>query len=702
MIGVFPKFSASVMLPPRQLGGATEKRGIAGRPPVSTACGPSDWKYGCLLSPDDMEPLRCDDSPGFFEPTDDNWRASGAGPAYMDWTRSIDPSSPAWMGRISEPNFFAEKDSSVPAQLNLALMSQAMAHIFLWKHDDSIDRKCQILSGLVKGVIMSMFVGVSSFLAPAAIGAVAAEGAAGIAVSAGTSQAANILESNIFRSSPWTYVQNIGSAAKTYYKSSGASDAQLATNFASNFPTNVGGDALTNAICKHFPNAPRDEEAQWKLKIDYMIRTNGDDYRRMVDSTINDITLGAGFGDNGFIQDSWKGWIVANPRTGTLVAGDTSVLATILQFGEYRDLNPEQHRRFVTEPSLIEQDITKYFKNAIISTILKKNMCYIQCDSTPPKQGDASSFTPEDGRHCKARCWQNWSGEKELKLFGLDQLVRKNNEWDLDIQDFLQASYAHYKANRLGSGSLLPSVEELFEGKMSSTSGSFLPVCNSYMPFRPGQSSGIPAMCGDEYGSESTLFWKETNFAQWIQDKTPGDVEKQKSAVYLAKNDMAIARVDPVAYFMNMCNMGWHWPVSWPLPFDTPGFLNRGADPSCAQFKQTIDDWNARRAAGAQFPENQGVDLNCDVCYKSPVGDAIRSSQQRWIFNLFRDIGHMNTCKTQDYNFACACHYYRERAAPGSGCEVELHIEKDLGDCDRCLGNDRDVPIGSANLSTPY
>lgn len=117
----------------------------------------------------------------------------------------------------------------------------------------------------------------------------------------------------------------------------------------------MGGDALTNAICKHFPNAPEDEEAQWKLKIDYMIRTNGDDYRRMIDSTISDITLGAGFGDNGFIPDTWKGRIVANPRAGTLVAGDTSVLATILQFGEYRDLTPEQHRRFVMEPSLIEQ-----------------------------------------------------------------------------------------------------------------------------------------------------------------------------------------------------------------------------------------------------------------------------------------------------------------------------------------------------------
>ncbi|KAI4113648.1 MAG: hypothetical protein LQ345_005412 [Seirophora villosa] len=656
-VGALPDFSAGALLPPRQLEGAPVERGLAHNPPVIPTCRPSDWTYGCLVPAEYQEPRRCDDSPGFFEPTGENWYASGAGPAYMDWTRRINPSSSEWTERVSEPSLFAEKvlewrdfdcgrsyngcnnqpscdeiltrtgnktvarqiyftmrqmhyyalttgvmaDSSIPAQLNLALMSQAMAHTFIWKHDDSIEP----------------FVALGSFLAPAAIGAVAAEGAADIALSAGTSQAINILETNVMRSSSWTYVQNIGNSAKAYYKSSGASQAQLANSFASNFPTNLGGDALTNSICKRFPNAPKDEEAQWKLKLDYIIRTHGDHYRRVVDSTIGDIALGAGFGENGFIQDSWTSQIIANPRAGTLVAGDESVLATVLQFGEYLSLTREQHRRFVTEPSLIEQDITKYFKNAMISTILKKNMCYILCAPTPSKEGVVSS---EDGRHCKARCWQNWSGEKELKLYGLDQLVRDNNEWDLDIQGFLQASIAHYKANGLGRNALLPSVEELFDGKVSSTSGSFLPVCNSYLPFKASQSSGIPAMCGDDYGSETTLFWKETDFAQWIQNQTPGDEENYKSAVYLAKNDMAIARVPPVAYFMNMCNMGWHWPHE-----DSPSewnfyFLNRGADPSCELFKQTIDTWNARRNAGLQFPKNEGADMNCDICYKSQNG----------------------------------------------------------------------------------
>ncbi|KAL9011088.1 MAG: hypothetical protein Q9173_004035 [Seirophora scorigena] len=503
-----------------------------------------------------------------------------------------------------------------------------MAHTFIWKHDDSIERKCQVLSGLVKAVIVSAFVALGSFLAPAAIGAVAAEGAADIAASAGTSQVINIFETNVMRSSPWTYVQNIGNSAKAYYKLSGASQAQLANNFASNFPTNLGGDALTNSICTRFPNAPKDEEAQWKLKLDYIIRTHGDHYRCLVDSTISDIALGAGFGENGFIQDSWTGQIVVNPCLGTLVAGDESVLATVLRFGEYLSLTPEQHRRFVTEPSLIEQDITKYFRNAMISTILKKNMCYIQCAPTPSKEGVVSS---ENDRHCKARCWQNWSGEKELKLYGLDQLVRENNEWDLDIQDFLQASVAHYKANGLGGNALLPSVEELFDGK----------------------------------------------------NQTPGDEENHKSAVYLAKNDMAIARVPPVAYFMNMCNMGWHWPRD-----DSPSewnsyFLNRGADPSCELFKQTINEWDARRNAGFQFPKNEGADLNCDICYRSPVGNTIAQSQQSQTYILFYKMAP-GTCKWQNYNFNCACHFHRKTAAEGSGCELAVDLDEVYPLCEVC------------------
>ncbi len=48
--------------------------------------------------------LRCDHN-GFFNPV--RWDESGAGPAYVEWSMLVDKSSPEWLERVSEPNFFA-------------------------------------------------------------------------------------------------------------------------------------------------------------------------------------------------------------------------------------------------------------------------------------------------------------------------------------------------------------------------------------------------------------------------------------------------------------------------------------------------------------------------------------------------------------------------------------------------------------------
>lgn len=44
------------------------------------------------------------DHEGYFNPL--RWLESEAGPAYLEWIMLMDKSSTAWLGRVSEPNFF--------------------------------------------------------------------------------------------------------------------------------------------------------------------------------------------------------------------------------------------------------------------------------------------------------------------------------------------------------------------------------------------------------------------------------------------------------------------------------------------------------------------------------------------------------------------------------------------------------------------
>lgn len=298
-------------------------------------------------------------------------------------------------------------------------------------------------------------------------------------------------------------------------------------------------------------------------------------------------------------------------------------------------------------------------------------MCYIQCSARRSKQSDLSSFTPlgELGRFCEAKCWQNWKGEKSLKLFGLDELVKEGNEWDIALKDYLVASYDHFKSVGLRSDRLIPSVEELFQGTVSSTSGSFLPVCNSYMPPKADSFSGIPCMCGDQYGSETLAFWKEANFASWIQSKDTGSQMTTRQAPYLCKNDMAIYRVAPVSYYLNLCNMGWHWPSQT----ENSSYLMRGADAACEPFKAAVDEWQERRKSDSPFPVGQGADVDCDMCYQNDVGKLVRHSQAALIDNLF--FNSYNDAEFQNYNFRRACELYREIAPKGSGCELGIIID---------------------------
>ncbi|KAL8922836.1 MAG: hypothetical protein Q9208_004961 [Pyrenodesmia sp. 3 TL-2023] len=61
-------------------------------------------------------------------------------------------------------------DQSEPAQMNMASMSEALASTFVWKHDDSVDRKCALMAGLAKAAIVTAFVVLGAVATPELLG----------------------------------------------------------------------------------------------------------------------------------------------------------------------------------------------------------------------------------------------------------------------------------------------------------------------------------------------------------------------------------------------------------------------------------------------------------------------------------------------------------------------------------------------------
>ncbi|KAL8798918.1 MAG: hypothetical protein Q9182_006290 [Xanthomendoza sp. 2 TL-2023] len=694
LLSAFPGDSTGLGVPPRNIGAAP--------PPSNVGVSPATNSTEQLSAHHEFPKVKrmmyyCSSDAAFFEPTKDNFFAANAGREYINFIIGSDRNSVEWTNRTSEPAFFAEKilgwkdfdcgpgyhgcheepscdevlttviglggdkdrarwiyfilksisnlslitavvgEQSVPAQVDVASMADSMAHTFFWKHDYSVDRKCAMLAGIVKGFIAAAFAVLGALVAP-----VAAPAAVG--VGAALQGTESVVVNTVTKSSPYI-MATLKNGVRTWTKEARQNKVlERGVGIASNFESNLSGDLIETAICKNFANAPKGLEKEAQIYINKLISDNEEDYRHFIHRTNAELIAGAGFGVNGDV-----------------IPGDTTVLGEILQYGDYLVLNTEQHKRFVLEPSLIETEMKNYFKNAVISVILEEQMCYIQCSSTKPKKSGRSSFEPEPGRFCEAKCWQNWKGAKTLELFGLDELVKEHNDWNLEIQEFLKASYDHYKANGLGQGQMLPSVGTLFEGKLKSTSGSFLPVCDSPLPHR---DDSIPCMCGDEYGSETNAFWNETNFASWGASRSNGLVEKSgDSPAYQCMATLADLAVLPVPYFLNLCNMGTHWPYKSEhgLMGDKHNFLVKGRDEiSCDAFQGSVDIWH-RRPADMWSGQNDAKDENCYMCYYSEVGQLLKNDQEKTIRSLRgKDI------QVSNYNFAQACKEMRHaRKFPG-------------------------------------
>ncbi|KAL8686546.1 MAG: hypothetical protein Q9218_007030 [Villophora microphyllina] len=292
--------------------------------------------------------------------------------------------------------------------------------------------------------------------------------------------------------------------------------------------------------------------------------------------------------------------------------------------------------------------MTQHYKNALLSAILKRQMCFIVCSSKFPGDPKFSNFEPEPGKYCEAKCSRG--DDEEIKVHDLEDSAKPDTDWRIQVQDFLKASYNHYKEHGFRTDQMLPSPDALFDGKVTPNSGSYLPVCDSYFSYDIRKKiSGLPCVCGDKYGSETVDFWKATNFDSWITDHSADNREYTTGPVFQCRSDMAVQRTPPVAFFLNMCNMDWRWPIKADrigLPdsglhqYDYR-YLQKGADPLCEEFKRQIRIW-----------PDPAVDLNCGMCFKNPVGQDIQEQQLDIIWNLFDDWGGHH-----DYNFDRACDF---------------------------------------------
>ncbi|KAL8766988.1 MAG: hypothetical protein Q9209_006400 [Squamulea sp. 1 TL-2023] len=590
----------------------------------------------------------------FFERTPGNWRASDAANRYKTLMSSLFRTS-EWTDRETEPSLFArhtigwddlecgvsfdgcheapscdevltalggDRDEArwvwfilesinnvalvssvvdkqtVRSQIDLAPLAESAAHTFYWKYDESVQNKCKIFAGLAKAAILSAFVFLGA-LVPATAPAVA-----GVVPAVGASAA--------------------GSSA--FLAGKGATVASFALNFASNFPTNVAGDKIEASICDNFANADPHLEEEARMQIKRDIGRFYQDYRTMIQSSNNDIIKG----------------------TRTPFFDASTLLADVIASGQ---------------PGLLEDDMLQFYKNALISTILKSQMCYIECSAEKTSDSDRTSFEPEPGKFCSAKCWQNWSGEKTLHVFGLDELSKSDNEWNIEIQAFLRASFKHYRSNGFREDNMLPSIEELFDDEVKPSSASFLPVCDSYLSRGKNKkgTSGIPCMCGDEYGSETVQFWKAANFDSWEATRITGNLETERGPPYLCKNDMAIKRTPPVDYFLNMCNMNWRWPTLTDRAnrseWNDYLHLHRGQDVHCPAFKSLVEGFNILKEANL-LKANETQDVDCHMCYENIVGQDIQSGPgaQVWeIENLFWIKSPGTAPEKQNYRFQRAC-----------------------------------------------
>ena len=291
--------------------------------------------------------------------------------------------------------------------------------------------------------------------------------------------------------------------------------------------------------------------------------------------------------------------------------------------------------------------MTAHFINAAISVSLKSSICYLHCTTNIDGLEGQRGFTiqPEPGTLCQAQCWQNWGQTKQLKMFGLDDLMNDENHWGTNAEEFLTHSYNHWQWSRFRPDIMFPTVDQLREGKSSnSTSGASVPVCYSPQPIQSyneehNRDKALPCICGDEMGNETTSFFRETNFQDWVA------IEGGKALAEACQTSFQVDKTRPVEAYLAFCHLGWHFPVesdkdSLNSSNEGKHRFGMGADVMCEQAEQEVQD--IIRRGGSM------TDVNCYLCWLSKIGKTIKDNQRSYVHHGTLD--HRNK-----YNFKKVC-----------------------------------------------
>ncbi|MCJ1397971.1 hypothetical protein MMC11_001167 [Xylographa trunciseda] len=586
-------------------------------------------------------------------------------------------------------------EQTLAAETNVLGMSSSMANTFFWKYDPEVQAHCDMVSGLIKGTVGALLAAlllvvpvIGPFVTPEAL---AAEGAAVEAVEAAAAggtqsvaragtqglwaQARNFMSMrNRFRpnvgnsqglpklkvKTDWAWKKHVPyNIAKKWNKYASSPLATAPWNMASAFPPQFYAMPLTDGICKMFPNPSKDAPLGYEQQLSMQIQTAGRGFRQAIDSNMASLNRGTGYGvDGAFLPD------------------DTTTLADEIILGVYAGMTHSSHERFVENPSIIEQEMTNTFKNALISSVLKSQMCHLHC--TPIDVAEASPWTdinrfcPDANTVCQAQCWQNSNQAHNMPIFGGDELNTDGNRWDLSLSDFLEGSYQHWQQYRMKPTGMFPSIDDLLSEKLEDTSGCFLPVCMDLHRTPKAISKDnheVPCTCGDAYGNETAAFLHDAGFEQWSDLKDSREALGHRCFDTMMRNSKATR--DPILQYLTLCGEKVHWPTH----NDTHHWFFNDADEHCDAVRSAVTELQSR-----------GKDeeyVTCKMCFGTPLARQIEDSQRDYVYYGSRQ---------WHQNYAELCRQWaRDRNGKEAVCKDELS-EKERGEW-RHVADDKSVDM---------